>query len=517
MKNSGGETDKHEHGWGLAIYEGKGLRTFHDPLPAAKSRIADFVSQYPIQTLNMMAHIRYATQGTVSLENVHPFQREMWGIQWSFAHNGEVPKFTGSKDFKKYPRLGRCKELFYYPVGETDSEAVFCAILNALRAEFAILPTLPNLYETIQRLCAEIVEGEEDTTILNFLLGCGKFTQFAFSWPGKRPGSKVWNGLFYTIRKPPFARAQLKDVDYAVDFTTCTNPNDRVAVIATAPLTSNEEWREFKKGELLMFDNGWGYSELHDCHEVEQEGRGLVSNTMPKQCGGCPQAQSGFNAPTLLRNLVDEYFREQRQADSSSLELPYADEGADLGCGSGCSGLAFRDCVTRLTGVDISPEMIDRAKLRGCYDNLLVGDIETAIQDANSKFDLVFASNVFAFIKDIRGVFASVRSSLNPGGIFAFSAETIDFAAAGGSSSSSLAEEKKEEDGRGVIGEAGCDQAIEQSRLMLQSCARYAHETAYIKELAAEHGFEIVKTQESDLRKHCVHMVKNAVYVMSCR
>eukprot|EP00526_Cylindrotheca_closterium_P009842 CAMPEP_0113653844 /NCGR_PEP_ID=MMETSP0017_2-20120614/28817_1 /TAXON_ID=2856 /ORGANISM="Cylindrotheca closterium" /LENGTH=417 /DNA_ID=CAMNT_0000566907 /DNA_START=174 /DNA_END=1424 /DNA_ORIENTATION=+ /assembly_acc=CAM_ASM_000147 len=392
----GGETDKHEHGWGLAIYEGRGLRTFHDPLPAAKSRIADFVSQYPIQTLNMMAHIRYATQGTVSLENVHPFQREMWGIQWSFAHNGEVPKFTG-KDFKKFPRLGRCKELFYYPVGETDSEAVFCAILNALRAEFPILPTLPNLYETIQRLCAEIVEGEEDTTILNFLLGCGKFTQFAYSWPGKRPGSKVWNGLFYTIRKPPFATATLKDVDYAVDFTTCTNPNDRVAVIATAPLTSNEEWREFKKGELLMFDNGWGYSELYDCHEVEQQGRGLVSNNMPKQCGGCPQAQSGFNAPTLLRNLVDEYFREQGQADSSSSSssssssiLPFAKEGADLGCGSGCSGLAFRDCVTRLTGVDISPEMIDRAKLRGCYDNLLVGDIETAIQDANSKFDIVF-------------------------------------------------------------------------------------------------------------------------------
>jgi glutamine amidotransferase len=168
----GGETDKHEHGWGLAIYEGRGLRTFHDPLPAAKSRVADFVSHYPIKTHNMMAHIRYATQGTVSLENVHPFQREMWGIQWSFAHNGEVPKFSGDL-FKNFPRLGKCQTDFYQPVGETDSEAVFCAILNALRAEFPILPTLPNLFSTIQRLCAEIVESEEDTTILNFLLGCG--------------------------------------------------------------------------------------------------------------------------------------------------------------------------------------------------------------------------------------------------------------------------------------------------------------------------------------------------------
>jgi glutamine amidotransferase len=37
---------------------------------------------------------RYATQGAVALENVHPFSRELWGIQWSFAHNGEVPLFT---------------------------------------------------------------------------------------------------------------------------------------------------------------------------------------------------------------------------------------------------------------------------------------------------------------------------------------------------------------------------------------------------------------------------------------
>ena len=36
----GGHTDIHSHGWGLAIYEGKGLRTFLDPLPAAESPVA---------------------------------------------------------------------------------------------------------------------------------------------------------------------------------------------------------------------------------------------------------------------------------------------------------------------------------------------------------------------------------------------------------------------------------------------------------------------------------------------
>lgn len=73
----GGATDIHSHGWGLAIYEGKGLRLLLDTLPCCSSPVATLVKNYPIKTYNMLAHIRYATQGGVSLENVHPFQREM--------------------------------------------------------------------------------------------------------------------------------------------------------------------------------------------------------------------------------------------------------------------------------------------------------------------------------------------------------------------------------------------------------------------------------------------------------
>jgi len=91
----GGDTDCHEDGWGLVFYEGRGVRAFHDPLPAAKSPIAELVANYPCKTLNMISHIRYATTGACLLENVHPFQREMWGIQFAFAHNGDVPSYAG--------------------------------------------------------------------------------------------------------------------------------------------------------------------------------------------------------------------------------------------------------------------------------------------------------------------------------------------------------------------------------------------------------------------------------------
>jgi predicted glutamine amidotransferase len=35
-----------------------------------------------------------------------------------------------------------------------------------------------------------------------------------------------------------------------------TTPNDRVAIIVTTPLTTNETWTEFAPGELKVFVDG---------------------------------------------------------------------------------------------------------------------------------------------------------------------------------------------------------------------------------------------------------------------
>lgn len=194
-------------------------------------------------------------------------------------------------------------DLCYNPVGDTDSEAVFCAILNAVKAEFDSLPTLSVLHETIKRLCDEIIQGDGDTTIFNFLLGCGPYTLFAYSWPGKRPGSQVWNGLHYIVREPPFSSAQLIDTDYSIDFATVTSSTDRVAVIATKPLTSEKGWKEFEKGELIMFDYGKPYRAPPECECVEKQGRGLCSKAFLKKGLGLSKS-TPFQTSPLTQMLV---------------------------------------------------------------------------------------------------------------------------------------------------------------------------------------------------------------------
>ncbi|CAN0223044.1 unnamed protein product [Ectocarpus sp. 4 AP-2014] len=121
---------------------------------------------------------------------------------------------------------------------------------------------MADVFVELKRLWNELCS--ESGVIFNFLLGQGGDTLFAGCWPGARPGSEVWNSLYYTVREFPFTTCQLIDDDCEVDFNTVTTPSDRVAVIATAPLTTNEVWCEMAKGELLAFHGGQPFSSPDD-------------------------------------------------------------------------------------------------------------------------------------------------------------------------------------------------------------------------------------------------------------
>lgn len=230
FQRRGGATDVHADGWGIAFFEGRGVRVFLDPQPSASSPIAELVRQYPIRSLNVVAHIRKATQGVVSLENTHPFQRELWGRYWVFAHNGNLPQFRPTLDGS------------FLPVGNTDSEHIFCWLLQSLRARFGdTAPDRDALFSALH----DIILPVSELGIFNFLLSNGHCL-FAHSS----------TELHYIERRAPFDRAHLKDDDVSIDFSTVTTPNDRVAVIATVPLTDNETWTPMPPGSLWLFHDG---------------------------------------------------------------------------------------------------------------------------------------------------------------------------------------------------------------------------------------------------------------------
>ena len=76
-----------------------------------------------------------------------------------------------------------------------------------------------------------------------------------YSWPGARPGSNVWNGLYYTVRSNVHGDANLLPPN--ADMSVSVQSADSVCIVATAPLTLEEgAWIELQPGELLVLDDG---------------------------------------------------------------------------------------------------------------------------------------------------------------------------------------------------------------------------------------------------------------------
>ena len=226
----GGVTDVHRDGWGIAFFEGRGVRVFLDPQPSCESPVAELVRHYPIRSLNVIAHIRKATQGVVGLENTHPFMRELWGRYWIFAHNGNLDAYLPELDGS------------FLPVGQTDSELAFCHLLQTLRLRFpAASPDRQALREALEEFAALVRPHGP----FNFMLSNG---DCLFAHRSTE--------LHYIVRQAPFTVAHLKDQDVAVDFSELTTPEDRVALIATLPLTDNETWTPLPVDRVAMFAEG---------------------------------------------------------------------------------------------------------------------------------------------------------------------------------------------------------------------------------------------------------------------
>ncbi|HEY8926715.1 MAG TPA: class II glutamine amidotransferase, partial [Polyangia bacterium] len=62
--------------------------------------------------------------------------------------------------------------------------------------------------------------------------------------------------LHYIIRQAPFGRATMRDAEVQIDFSALTTADDRVVVVATEPLTSDEVWTAGTPGTLWVFRGG---------------------------------------------------------------------------------------------------------------------------------------------------------------------------------------------------------------------------------------------------------------------
>ena len=226
-------------GWGVGLYSGHDALVIREPYPAADSVTARFMQNNAPPSTTILSHVRRATRGVVSLANTQPFVRRLGGRAHLFAHNG----------FVAYP--GNTVDGFWgYPLGETDSEQIFCRLLAEIEPlwQGEQPPELAAKFDAVCRM-AELFR---ESGAANFLYSDGT-TLFAHGHRHTLPGDFISTepGL-YTLR---CHRATAPRPGQPCEGIGAVGACERMIIIATQPL-DDQDWAAIPSGEVQCFEDG---------------------------------------------------------------------------------------------------------------------------------------------------------------------------------------------------------------------------------------------------------------------
>ncbi len=225
LARHGGGTGPHRDGWGVAYMERGDAFLVREPEPAHGSDLLGFLQARDPRSDLVVAHVRRATQGDRMLRNTQPFQRELGGRTHIFAHNGMLPGIESD---------GRFRARWARPVGDTDSEHAFCALLDRLRPLWdERVPTLEERFDAV----AEFAKDLRTRGPANFLYSDGEVI-FAHGHRRKSDSGAI---------EPPGLHVLCR---------RCIEASEQeVVLVASVPLTT-ERWRPLAEGELVVIREG---------------------------------------------------------------------------------------------------------------------------------------------------------------------------------------------------------------------------------------------------------------------
>src|SRR6478609_5933457 len=198
-------------GWGLGYYPAgePSAAILKEPAPPQGSMRSQLALAWEqVASSLFMLHIRHATWGALSDANTQPFSRTWGRRDWLIAHAGSLDK--------KLPDVAGPFE----PVGSTDTEQLFCQLLNRFvernwrslaEADLDVLTTWLAEYNEIGGMTMVLTDGRD------LLVHCD------------RRGTPLWLGEL----RPPYEKIAFGDEDLGVDLTKRGAKSRKGVVICT--------------------------------------------------------------------------------------------------------------------------------------------------------------------------------------------------------------------------------------------------------------------------------------------
>ena len=238
----GGLAGPHKDGWGIAWYEGDDVRLVKEPRAAADSACLSFIQDHPFRASTVLSHIRKATQGRNTLANSQPFARELGGHMHVFAHNGDIV----SLPLREALRLGR-----FHPVGETDSEYAFCALVERLAPIWRVPKQVPSIEERLS-VIAQFASRLRALGPANFLYGDGD-ALFVHAHKRTHADGIRPPGLHVLCRTCKAGAGAIAVEGLSI---AAAAGAQEVVLVASVPLTGFESWTPLAEGEILAVKSG---------------------------------------------------------------------------------------------------------------------------------------------------------------------------------------------------------------------------------------------------------------------
>ena len=228
-------------GWGLGYYP-KGepsAAILKEPAPPQSSIRSQLALAWEQVASNLFVlHIRHATWGALSDANTQPFARTWGRRDWVMAH-------AGSLDRKPADVPGP-----FEPVGSTDTEAIFCGLLNRF-VERGWRSLAQVDLDVLRGWLAELNEAGE----LSMCLTDGRDLLVQ----ADRRGVPLWLGTL----APPYEKIAFGDDDLDVDLTRRGVKSRKGAIVCSEQLVPRGgdaeralQWRQLDPGQLLIIREG---------------------------------------------------------------------------------------------------------------------------------------------------------------------------------------------------------------------------------------------------------------------
>jgi transglutaminase-like putative cysteine protease/predicted glutamine amidotransferase len=225
-------------GWGIGYYPGgePAAAVLKEPAPPSGSIRSELVKAWEhLESSIFLLHVRRATWGAVSDANTQPFLRAWGRRDWLFCHAGSLRS-----------RLELRPGAPFEPVGATDTELIFCELMNRF-AEKGWRSLGEADPETLHGWLARV----NDNGNLTCVLADGH--DLAVYSDREAAGIYLWEV------QPPYDRLVLSDAELVVDLGKRGVKSRKGVVVSSHPLRVNgeeREWRSVPAGHLVFVRQG---------------------------------------------------------------------------------------------------------------------------------------------------------------------------------------------------------------------------------------------------------------------